>query len=275
MSETEPDNPPPPASLPGAPPHPLDLYRLAVQHPLAEVAFIERAWAHYRGDADEPRLLREDFAGTAEVAAAWAQSDDERQAMAIELDPVTATWAMDRLCEVEDLHMVISDVMDMYEPKVDVTVALNFSVLIYHSAEDLRNYLRHAKTGLNQRGLLILDVFGGSGARQVRRQSRRVEPNEGGFEPFEYIWEQRAYDPATGRIDCRIHFKLDEGRELRHKFVYDWRLWRPAKITELALEAGFTSAELWCNDPDRPGHLTVTADEPAVEDWVGYLVLAV
>ena len=276
MADSESDNPNPP-SRPNhaAPPDALDLYRLAVQHPLAEVAFIERCWAHYRGEDEMPLLLREVFAGTAAVAASWAQSDDQRQAMAIELDAVTATWAMDRFCEVDDLHVVISDVMDMYEPKVHVTVALNFSVLIYHDADALLGYLRHARSCLTERGLLILDLFGGSGSRRPRTQTRRIDPDEGRFAPFEYTWEQRAYDPATARIDCRIHFKLDDASKLSDRFVYDWRLWTPDEIIQLAAEAGFTTAELWCDDPEEPGRYAVTDQEPPVEDWVGYVVLAV
>lgn len=277
MADSQPDNLDPPQPRPHrvASPDVLDLYRLAVQHPLAEVAFIERCWAHYRDQDEMPLLLREDFAGTCAVAACWARSDDERQAMAIELDAVTATWAMDRFCEIDDLHVVISDVMEMYEPKVHVTVALNFSVLIYHDADALLGYLRHARGGLTERGLLILDLFGGEGARRARIQSRRIDPDEGGFAPFDYTWEQRAYDPVTCQIDCRIHFRLDDDTELKDCFVYHWRLWTPREITQLVQEAGFTTSELWCDDPDQPGRYTVMAQEPAEEDWVGYVVLMV
>ena len=73
-------------------PHKLALYRAAVQHPPAEVAFLQRAYRHYR--RRDPLLLREDFAGTAAVASAWVMEDGEHQAMAVESHTPTVRWAM-------------------------------------------------------------------------------------------------------------------------------------------------------------------------------------
>lgn len=281
MSDPSPQ--PDPAAPAPPPPHPLDLYRLAVQHPLAEVAFIEKVWAQYRGNDTEPQLLREDFAGTAAVAAAWAQSDPERKAFAIELDPVTATWAQDTWHELEtELEISIADVLEMYTAVADVVVALNFSVLIYHTEADLLAYLRHARAMLNDRGLLILDLFGGpapgsdgpGSATTPTFQTRHVDPDEGAFDPFDYTWEQRSYDPDTEKIDCHIHFTLADGTELRDQFTYDWRLWKPQAVMRLAVEAGFATAELWAYG-DQPGRMAPVDREPDAEDWVGYVVCAV
>eukprot|EP00752_Nemacystus_decipiens_P013612 g12070.t1 len=252
----------------GPSPHPLDLYRLAVQHPLAEVAFVEHVWAHFHGDASEPMLLREDFAGTYATAAAWVASDPERQAMAIELDEPTAAWAADRFAD-PDLHVVHADVMAVDEPVVDVTLALNFSVLIYHEEDALSRYLAHALRGLNPGGLLIMDVFGGPGVDQPSVQSRAITPDEGGFEPFTYRWEQRRYDPQTQRIDCRIHFALQDGTRLEDAFTYDWRLWPPAQLIDLARRAGFGDAAFWWSNPEQPGRYQPIQAAPSGQDWVG------
>lgn len=259
-----PDNPP-------DTPHPLDLYRLAVQHPIAEVAFIDYCWAHHHGDRCEPILLREDFAGSCAVAAAWVASDPDRQAMAIELDERTAAWAADRFDD-PDLHIMAADVMAVDEPAVDVTLALNFSVLIYHEREALLAYLSHALGGLNPGGLLILDLFGGPSVDEPSVQNRRVEPDEGAFEPFDYAWEQRGIDPETRRITCCIHFELAGGHRLDEAFVYDWRLWSPMEVIALAKEAGFAQASLWWSDPGQPGRYEPVERVPAGQDWVGYVV---
>ena len=253
------------------PPHFLDLYRLAVQNPLAEVAFVEHAWAHHHGDASEPMLLREDFAGTCAVAAAWVQSDPDRQAMAIELDEPTTQWAVERFTD-PDLHIVQADVKAVDEPMVDVTLALNFSVLIYHNEEALQGYFAHALAGLHPGGLLILDLFGGPGVDQPSVQSRQVEPDEGGFAPFIYQWEQRGRAPQTSRIDCRIHFDLDGGQRLEDAFVYDWRLWSPEQIIDLARQAGFDQAIPWWSDPSERGRHEPVQALPDAQDWVGYVV---
>lgn len=252
-------------------PHPLDLYRLAVQHPLAEVAFVDSAWAYHHGDDSEAMLLREDFAGTCAVAAAWCASDPDRQAMAVELDRPTAEWAAERFDD-PDLHIVVDDVMAVDGPAVDVTLALNFSALIYHNASTLDAYLSHARRCLNPGGLLILDFFGGSSVYEPSVEHRRIEPDEGGFEPFEYAWEQRGLDAVTRRIDCRIHFELSDGQSLRDAFCYDWRLWSPAELIASARRAGFAEASLWWADPAGGGRFQPVADEPVESAWVGYIV---
>lgn len=253
------------------PPDPLDLYRLAVQHPLAEVGFVERVWAHHHGAASEPMLLREDFAGTCAVAATWCASDPDRQAMAVELDEPTAQWAAERFDD-PDLHILADDVLAVDGPAVDVTLALNFSVLIYHDAASLDRYLSHARRCLNPGGVLILDVFGGPSVAEPSVERRRVEPDEGGFAAFDYLWEQRGLDRATHRIDCRVHFELGGGVALRDAFCYDWRLWSPGELVASAKRAGFAEASLWWADPVSGGRFEPVAVEPDAEAWVGYVV---
>lgn len=252
-------------------PHPLDLYRLAVQHPLAEVAFVEHVWAQLNGPTSEPMLLREDFAGTCAVSAAWCASDPDRQAMAIELDEATAHWAADRFDDA-DLHIVVADVMTVDEPMVDVTLSLNFSTFVFHDYRRLLGYLQNARASLNPGGLLIMDLFGGASVAVPSMQARRVEPDEGGFEPFDYAWEQRGLDPASGRIECRIHFELGDGRRLTEAFVYDWRLWGADELIAAAHEAGFAEAALWWAPSGGGGRFEPVKAEPEEAAWVAYVV---
>ncbi|MFI4862210.1 MAG: hypothetical protein ACIAXF_16215 [Phycisphaerales bacterium JB063] len=272
------------------PPHPLELYRLSVQHPLAEVAFVERVWAHYRavpandGEMREPLLLREDFAGTCALAAAWVQSHPERQAMAIELDEPTAAWAAEayQSCPhcAEDLHIVADDVMAVPEPATDVTLALNFSTLIYHDEASLLAYLRHARACLAEDGLLVLDLFGITPDQVPSEQSRAIDPDDATTPPFTYSWQQRRYAPATQRIDCRIHFTLADGSAMRDAFVYDWRLWDMPTMLRLMREASFAQAEAWGqaamdgggDDGPVDGRFSVLDPPPGEGDWVCYLV---
>ena len=74
--------------------HKLDLYRSAVQHPLAEVDFLQRVYRHHNGCW--PTRLREDFAGTCAVAIAWVAMDENHRALAVERHGPTARWAQRR-----------------------------------------------------------------------------------------------------------------------------------------------------------------------------------
>ncbi|BAM04101.1 class I SAM-dependent methyltransferase [Phycisphaera mikurensis] len=255
-------SPPAPRTLPLA--ERLGLYADAVQQPLAEIRFVETASRHHRrggGRADEPAcLLREDFAGTCDVAAAWCRSAPERQAVAVEIHPPTLAWARRRHADVEDLHLVEADVVDFHGPRVDAITATNFSVLGFHRRPGLLRYLRHARRCLRPGGVFVMDLYGGPGAEAPGEQAREA----GGFG---YVWVQETYDPRTARARCRIRFTV-RGRSCGG-FRYDWRLWRPAELLDALAEAGFAEPTLWAADGrgrHRPG-----AALAAGEDFVVYL----
>ena len=244
-------------------PHRLELYEAAVQQPAASVALLDRMYRWGRSQAMPPLLLREDFAGSAALSEAWVQSHPERQAIAVELDGPTYHYAQRVRGQVADLHLVEADVMSFTRPRVDVVAALNFSAMIYHDRSALLRYLKHAKQCLEPGGILVLDLFGGSGAQRTGVQTR---PADG----FTYVWEQRQFDAATHRLDCRIHFSWPDGSEQRSAFRYDWRLWSIPEVTELMAEAGFAGIQIWAERDD--GSWRPARRLPPREDWVAYLV---
>ncbi|MEM6392599.1 MAG: class I SAM-dependent methyltransferase [Planctomycetota bacterium] len=268
------------------PPTNLTLYEAAVQHPFAEVRMAERVWQYHRqsspGDTGAiPLLLREDFAGTAAVAAAWCDSHPERQALAVECDHKTIRAAQRRRPpdDYRDLHLVESDIMALRGPRVDTVAVLSFSIGYLHTRADLLAYLRHTRRNLRPHGTLLLDLFGGPGSETPGTQSRPVTPNDPTLPPFTYHWEQRRFDPLTRRIDCRIHFDLSNGATRKNAFRYDWRLWTPTELTDALIEAGFQQPTCWCDryDPETnqsDGHYRPASNTHrthARHDWVIYL----
>lgn len=216
-------------------------------------------------DGAPAALLREDFAGTCSIAAAWCESHPERQAMAIEKHGPTLRWAQRRHApgNIDDLHFVEADVMDLASPTVDITAALNFSTFIYHDEAELLAYFRHARKGLRPGGVFVMDLFGGPGAQRLGIQRRAAEN-------FMYHWEQRAFDPVTHRLDARIHFTLPDGREIRSAFRYDWRLWTLPETRRLLEKAGFSHVKLWAEN--RSGRINETKKLRGDEEWVAYWV---
>jgi SAM-dependent methyltransferase len=267
-------------------PHKLDLYRLAVQHPLAEAAFIERA--HRCGGGGRPlRVLKEDFAGGAALAATWVQLDAaHHRAVAVDSHGPTLRWGQRRAeselgPSVSRVQFVHDDVVNVTTPRVDAIAALNFSVFIYHEPAALEGYFRAARTSLRAGGVLVVDAYGGPGAMQPMLQRRRVvpgavaEPHEA-VGPFEYQWEQRSYDAATNRVDNRIHFRVGRQR-YNNAFRYDWRLWTLPELCQTMLQAGFRQATIWCDryDPTSgisDGIYRSTRTIPNRRDWVAYVV---
>lgn len=260
-------------------PHRLDLYELAVQHPPAEVAFLLRCYEHHRGCL--PTRLKEDFAGTAAVAAHWVSLHGDMRALAVDAHGPTLRRAARRCAarlgpRTVDLHCVQADVAAVTRPRVDMVAALNFSTFVYHERSALLTYFRAARRALWPDGLLVIDAYGGPGAMRTGEQRRTIRPAAGhGIEPFVYHWEQRDHDPISGRVDCRIHFTLAGGEGMANAFRYRWRLWSLPELCELMRAAGFAEAEVWCDgceDGRSDGHYRPRRRLDPREDWVAYVV---
>jgi len=257
--------------------HKLDLYRLAVQHPHAEEAFLARVHRHHNPRGEPATRLKEDFAGSAVVASAWVMAGEDRRAIGVENHGATLRWASRRArremgYRAEDLHFVEADVLAVERPRVDVVAALNFSVFIYHDRASLVRYFAAARRSLRAGGVLAVDAYGGAGAMRAGVQKRRVVPAaHERAAAFEYQWEQRSYDAATARVDCRIHFRVGS-RVVRNAFRYDWRLWTLPELCEAMRDAGFRKAEVWGEGEQRDGKFRVLRSMEAREDWVAYAV---
>ena len=109
------------------------LYERAVQHGPTEIALVERI---VRRHGRTPRRLREDFSGTALLAAEWVRRGPSRTAVAVDLDPAVHAWARaQRLPELgeasERLRLVTADVRRSPGRGFDAVVALNFSYSVF------------------------------------------------------------------------------------------------------------------------------------------------
>ncbi len=289
-------NQPSPESTSREPLDPLACYLRAVQHPEAEVIFLLKTYMTHRDKV--PAKLKEDFAGTAAIATQWVNYHDANSAVAVDLDRETVQWARRRATFVlpehrlADLSIIQADVRLVEEPRVDVVAAMNFSIFEYHDRSSLLAYFKTARSSLLTDGVLVFDLFGGPSAMQPSTVSTPVPPPmhlgdeddiarqfdaAGVPEHLTYHWEQRRYDALTSRIDCRIHFGIEDDIVARDAFVYDWRLWTIPELIELLDEAGFTGAAVWCDEVDPEtgegdGIYEPVDDLPDRNGWLVYIV---
>jgi len=276
-------------------PDPLELYRWATQDPETQATVLETIFRRLRR-VRRPLVWREDFAGTAADAVAWVAARPTHRAIAVERDAAVVAWSRQRAGtllgrRVNRMQFVAADVFDVAPPKVkaaDLIAVLNFSICYFHEPARLREYFRHARRCLKSGGVLVLNLFGGPGARRVRLDRHSVTPRprratEAAPAPFEYQWEQRSWDASRRRLDYRIHFVLaGEGararpRMLRNAFRYDWRLWRAGELQAGLRQAGFADVQLWLHTVDRaPGGSGVFLGPvkalPRADRWVAYVV---
>ncbi len=250
------------------------LYEWAVQEIDFEIDFIERVYRRQHGRY--PRLLREDFCGSALLACSWAARHPERRAIGIDLDVETLAWAEHHNraplgAAAERVTLLQQDVRSVTRPAADVACAYNFSYCGLFPLDVLEDYFRSVKRSLRPGGLFFLDCYGGWQSQQVLVERRRVDTPRG---RFDFIWEQAQFNPIDNRVQCYIHFEFGKGKRWRKVFAYDWRLYAPAEISDALARAGFARSWVyWDHSPDpeendfHPAELAENSP-----GWLAYLV---
>ncbi len=252
----------------------FDLYERAVQNVDFEVGIMERFY--YRIYKERPSSLKEDFCGTFSLCCSWVKRKPNYRAVGVDLDKIPLEWGRKRhlpqLAEEARRRITIlqKNVLEVRRPKVDITAAFNFSYWNFQSRPELKNYFRNAWRSLNQKGILVLDAFGGSAAETEQEEVRSCDG-------FAYVWEQAAFYPLTREMTCRIHFQFRDGSRLQRSFLYHWRLWTPTEISELLKEAGFREVQWYFEGTDSKtgegnGVFRRSARGENAETWIAYAV---
>lgn len=236
-----------------------DLYELSVQNVESEIDFIIEAFSEIRGR--EPRLLREDFAGTFASCCEFVQRHAENRAVAIDLDQPTLDWGVEHNLgplssdQKERVRWFCRDVRTPGDEgqRVDTVLAMNFSYWIFQQRSELRAYFKSVLDSLGEDGVFFLDFYGGFEAMSEQEEDREISDPETGKRAFTYVWDQHSYNPITGEMQCYIHFKFRDGTKLHRAFDYNWRLWTLPEIREILAEAGFVNVTVHCEGTDEDG----------------------
>lgn len=248
----------------------FDLYQRSVQNPEADIELIERVFAETRDGY--PLALREDFAGTAYLCAEWVRSHPERRALAVDLDPEPLEWGRRHnftAAELERVDLVRADVREIEEPPVEIFYAPNFSFCTFDTRDALDGYLALAHRVLEEDGLFLCDLYGGTEAIVPSTEERDCNG-------FTYIWEQESYDPITHRTRGHIHFEMPDGSRLERAFSYDWRLWTIPEVRDSLEAASFAETLVYWEEVDDDGvgtgEFRRTEEEENQEGWLVYIV---
>lgn len=249
-----------------------ELYEASVQCPEADVVFFDRVYREWNGSL--PRILREDFCGTAAICAEWVRRRRDNRAIGVDLHrPTLAAGRRRHVAPLgEDaarVTLLCQDVRTARAPKVDVVGALNFSYMVFHERTELVRYFRGVRASLASRGVFILDIFGGWDAQALKVETRR-RPG------FTYVWDQAGFDPITHRTRFHIHFRFPDGTEMRRAFTYDWRLWTIVEVREALAEAGFRRSVVYWEGTDRKtgrgnGVFRRTEKQESCPGWIAYI----
>ena len=251
------------------------LYQEAVQAPERDARFLSRYFLKTTGAP--LRRFREDFCGTALLSCWFVKLHRDNRALGVDLHWPTLAWGrihnVRTLLDADQrqrLELRRADVRTVRRPLVQAIAALNFSYSVFQTRSALRGYVANAFAALEPGGMLFVDAWGGPDVLEQKTDRTR---NHG----FDYLWEQRAYDPISHRIECAMHFVFRDGTRMRNAFVYDWRLWTLMELRELFAEVGFQGVHvLWEGTDQRTSQGNGVFRRKEVGDndpaWITYVV---
>jgi hypothetical protein len=264
-----------------------DLYRACVQDGERMVRFLRAV--HGGKGKGQPRVLRDDFAGPAGLACAWASDSVEHVGIGVDVDAEPLGHAPVRGEIAQRVKLVVSDA-EKCSARADVICAMNFAMCELHTRAEAIGYLRGVLGSLESGGVFACDIYGGVNAwvpgALVTFAEGPVGPGSKRVGKIEYHWQQKEADCVRGMVENHLHFKLGAaaakklGCEAKwtSAFVYQWRLWSIAELRDLMMEAGFGSVEVYAQMGDAldgAGGLhvkPVERGEELEEDYVVYIV---
>jgi len=131
-----------------------------------------------------PTTLREDFCGTAILCSAFTATSALRHAYGVDNDPAIISYAKSHtITSPSDsrVHLRVGDVRSSPEslniPQVDILVGLNYGICYFQKYRDLIHYLKCAKQGVRQGGIVVVDLFGGRSGSGGNRKIERKFPD--------------------------------------------------------------------------------------------------
>lgn len=238
------------------------LYESCVQNPELAVKLL-------RGiHGASPRILAEDFCGTAALSRAWVRAIESSRAIAADIDPTPLKRAKAEIAKyraksrgkslapaAQAVRILRADVLTsapLAKARADVLFVGNFSIGEIHDRATLVRYLARSRKRLLKGGVFVCDIYAGESAFREGTTQREHILADG--TRVKYTWEQRTADPLTARVVNALHFRVFKGSELvqdlRDAFVYHWRLWSIPELRDAMLEAGFDRVDVYAQLPD-------------------------
>lgn len=250
-----------------------ELYNQAVQSPEGDVQFY---WDRYKEirKGHKPSILREDFCGAGALSCEWVKLNKNNRSCGLDLDPEPMDYGRQNYIsqlnqdQQRRVALIKKDVLSEGLPTADIAVAVNFSYFFFKKREILKHYFSNVYHSLNNKGLFILDIFGGT-------QCTEIIEDRTPLKGFTYYWDQKSFDPVTNEALFNIHFRY-KNKKYENVFTYDWRMWSIPEVTEILQEVGFQQTLVYWEGSDRKGRgngifTKVEQGEPCLS-WIAYIV---
>lgn len=247
-------------------------YNQAVQSPGEDVKFYQRVYKQVR-NGKKAKTLREDFCAAGAICCEWAKMSPDNIAIGLDLDQEPMNYGLDNYVaalkpeQQSRVTLIQKNVLSPNLPKADITVAVNFSYFFFKQREMLKEYFANAYSALNDNGIFVIDIFGGTQCTGAI-EDKTVHKN------FTYYWDQKDFDPINNEAYFEIHFKY-KGKKYEGVFNYDWRMWTIPEMRELMHEVGFKDSIVYWEGTNKKGEGNGIFKKmqvgEACESWIAYI----
>ena len=252
-----------------------ELYQLAVQSAPEDIEFMVQTYQAMRGK--QAQHFREDFCGTCLLSASWVAQGQDYTAEAYDIDPEPLAWgARENLLPLGSVgERVIQFEVDARTPSQvapDIRCAQNFSYWVFNTRAMMLDYFAGARRDLADDGIFIIDLHGGPDGIRAMEHETQLED-----QGFSYLWDQDEIHPITSEATLHIHFRFDDGSEMRDAFTYRWRLWGLTELREILNDAGFSRVDCYWEGTAEDGEsgngiFEINEQGEACDSFVAYLV---
>ncbi len=250
-----------------------ELYSEAVQSAAVDVKFYRKIYKQIR-KGKKPVILREDFCGAGAISCEWVKLDKDFKSCGLDLDRAPMDYGREhyisKLNPEQQSRVVLikKDVLTYDLPAADIAIAVNFSYFFFKKRAVLTRYFENAYASLNQHGLFVVDVFGGTQCTDAIEDKTK-------HKNFTYYWDQKNFDPVTNEAYFEIHFKY-KNKKYENVFNYDWRMWSIPEIKEIMLEVGFQDVKTYWEGTNLKGQgngvFKPVEKGEVCESWIAYIV---
>lgn len=216
-------------------------YEESVQSVTEDVELFMSLYKQMRGN--DPLVLREDFCGTFKFACEWVKKSPKHLAECLDLDPEPLSYGLKhhytKLTNEQKKRIKVQrrNVITVSQKKADLIVANNFSFYIFLDRKTLVNYFKACRGSLKKGGMAIFEMVGGPGFIEKNKERRTLKSN--GKKHFQYIWDQKSFNPINREGHYAIHFRTNDDRLIKDAFTYHWRIWTLPEVRDALIEAGF------------------------------------
>jgi hypothetical protein len=248
-------------------------YKNSVQSPDTDVEFLRNTYREIRGK--DPTTLREDFCGTFAICCEWVKLSPKLKAFGIDLDSEPIEYGYNNYLphlspsQQDRVKILQENVLNPGLPRADIIAAMNFSHFIFKERAMMKSYFHNCYGTLNNGGILVTDVFGGSRCYEANEE-------ETDHKNFSYFWDQASFDPVSNEALFHIHFKRKGHKKDEKVFTYDWRMWTIPELREMMREVGFKNTYVYwegtTSKGEGDGNFTQSEKGEECEAWIAYVV---